>query len=189
MAAPAAQSRPMPELLLIRHCQSAGQAPDAPLTDVGRAQAEALATHLLSHPIDRIVSSPYLRARETIAPFAGRTRRAVDFDERLAERRLSPVPIENWREVARASFDDLDLRAPGGESGRETLARGWAAIEAVLARGDQLPALVTHGQLMSLVLHSIDPGFGYVGWEALSNPDVYLVESGAAGYRFKRVWE
>lgn len=153
----------MPRMLLIRHCESIGQAPEAPLTEHGRAQALALAAHLAQYPIDYVVSSPYVRACETSAPFAGRAQLAIHIDERLAERRLSPEPIDHWREVVRESFRDPDHRVPGGESGRETLVRGWAALEAALATGHRLPALVTHGQLMSLVLHAIDPRFGFSG--------------------------
>jgi 2,3-bisphosphoglycerate-dependent phosphoglycerate mutase len=153
----------------------------------GRSQALALADRLARHPIDRVVSSPYLRARETIAPFAERARLAVHTDERLAERRLSPESIAHWREVVRASFVDLDHRAPGGESGREALARGWAAIGDALAGRHRLAAVVSHGQLLSLVLHSIDPGFGYAGWQSLSTPDLHeLVEDGGR-FAFARI--
>jgi 2,3-bisphosphoglycerate-dependent phosphoglycerate mutase len=49
--------------------------------------------------------------------------------------------------------------------------------------------VVSHGQLLSLVLHSIDPSFGYASWASLSNPDVFLIEGSAAGaFRFERVW-
>jgi hypothetical protein len=37
------------------------------------------------------------------------------------------------------------------------------------------------------VLHSIDPGFGFRGWESLSNPDVYLLDGGRC-LRFERLW-
>jgi 2,3-bisphosphoglycerate-dependent phosphoglycerate mutase len=174
--------------LLIRHCQSSGQAPEAPLTDEGRAQALRLSAFLAEHPVDIVVSSPYLRARETIAPFAARASLRVQIDERLAERRISPEPILHWREIVRDSFEDLELRAPGGESARETLARGWAALEALRAHEGRLPAVVTHGNLMGLVLHSIDSTFGFSGWLGLSNPDVYRVEQRDGRYRFQRVW-
>ena len=114
----------------------------------------------------------------------------VELDERLAERRLSPAPIDGWREVVARSFREPGLRVPGGESGAETLARGWAAIRTVLEAPGPLPVIVSHGQLLSLVLHSIDPGFGYAGWEALSNPDVHLIEAASStGLAFQRVWK
>ncbi len=180
----------MSRLLLVRHCESSGQHAEAPLTSRGVEQAAALAATLAAFPIERIVSSPYVRARQTIAPFAVRAGLPVEVDARLEERRLSPRPIPDWKDVVRASFEDLEHRAPGGESGGETLRRGRAALEDALARGHALSALVGHGQHLSLLLHSIDGRFGYAGWESLSNPDLYWVESDARGVlRYARAWE
>ena len=175
------------ELLLVRHSEATGQEPEAPLTSEGYEQAEALAVLLRQEPIDRIVSSPFRRARETIAPFAERRGLVVHTDARLSERRLSERPIASWRDIVRSSFTDLEARAPGGESGRETLDRGWAAIEETLAAGHRLPLLVSHGQLLALVLHSLQPDFGYPGWESLRNPDVFRLSGPPGGrLRFER---
>src|SRR5688572_21382147 len=57
-------------LYLARHCQSSGQEPDAPLTALGRQQADQLGAWLLPRGIVRIVSSPYLRARQSVEPLA-----------------------------------------------------------------------------------------------------------------------
>jgi 2,3-bisphosphoglycerate-dependent phosphoglycerate mutase len=168
-------------VILIRHCESSGQHPEAPLTAAGRAQAVELAERLAELPIDRLVSSPYARAIGTVEPFARRANLPIEIDARLAERRLSPEPIAHWRDVVRLSFEEPDYGIPGGESGGETLARGRAAIEDVLDGGHRLPAVASHGQLLSLVLHSVDPTFGFSGWEALCNPDVYLLERGRDG--------
>jgi 2,3-bisphosphoglycerate-dependent phosphoglycerate mutase len=174
-------------LLLIRHCESAGQAPDALLTVDGQEQALKLADKLAAQPIDYVVSSPYLRARATIEPFASRARIPVRVDDRLAERLLSPEPIPHWRRVVELSFEDPHYRVAGGESGAETASRGWAAIHAVLAEGHRLPVVVSHGQLLSLILHSVDKCFGYAGWESLANPDMYLLEVARAGsFSFER---
>jgi 2,3-bisphosphoglycerate-dependent phosphoglycerate mutase len=173
--------------LLVRHCESQGPAPDAPLTARGDGQAEALAERLLAEPIDHVVSSPYLRARATIAPFAARTGLRVHIDERLAERRLSREPVADWREAVRRSFVDPDHRLPGGESAAEARSRGLAALSAVLSAGHRLPVVVSHGQLLSLVLHSLDPSFGYKGWQSLENPDVFLLEVDGARAVFSRL--
>ncbi len=67
--------------------------------------------------------------------------------------------------------------------------RGWAAIESVLQGGHRLPVVVSHGQLLSLVLHSIDRGFGFAGWQSLRNPDVHRFERKDDGnFEFIRLW-
>jgi len=177
------------QALLVRHCEAVGPAPDAPLTPQGCAQAVALAERLAAHPIDYVVSSPHLRADATIAPFAARAGLRVHVDERLAERRMSAEPIPNWREVVQRSFVDPDHRVPGGESSAEALSRGLAAVSAVLSAGFRLPAISSHGQLLSLVLHSIDPAFGYQGWQSLKFPDVFLLEVKGGRTAFSRLPE
>jgi 2,3-bisphosphoglycerate-dependent phosphoglycerate mutase len=82
----------MKRLYLIRHCSATGQAADAPLSREGQAQAERLADFLMSHEIERIVSSPFLRAQQTIEPLATRLKLEIRTDARLAERALSRVP-------------------------------------------------------------------------------------------------
>ena len=90
--------------------------------------------------------------------------------------------------MVRRSFGELDFAVLGGESGRQTLERGWAALEEVLAGGHKLPVIVSHGQLISLVLSRIEPSFGFDGWQSLTNPDVILVERGARrGLSFHRL--
>jgi 2,3-bisphosphoglycerate-dependent phosphoglycerate mutase len=178
----------MPELLLVRHCESSGPQPDAPLTDRGRDQASRLARFLAAYPVDALVTSPFRRARETIAPFARTSGLPLAVDPRLAERRMSAEPDDAWRDTLRRSFDDPDYRLPGAESARETLARGRAAIDDLLASAHRMPAAVSHGQLIGLVLHDLDPGFGFAGWTALSTPDVYLLETAGNRLRFARVW-
>ena len=162
-------------MFLVRHCEAAGQAPDAPLTAPGQAQAESLAGFLAELGVDAIFASEFLRARQTAWPLAQRLALPVVVDRRLNERRLSPQPIPNWRSVVRDSFQDPDLRAPGGESANDVLARASACLDQVLEYGYEAPVVVTHGNLLSLLLHSVDAAFGFEGWRSLTNPDVYRI--------------
>ena len=176
-------------LILVRHCLATGQDPDAPLADEGFRQAQELASFLGNEPVDLIVASAFTRARLSVEPLAADLGLSIRSDPRLNERTLSPGPISNWREVVRDSFDDWDLRTPGGESAREVLSRGWACLEDLFDAGRRLPLAVTHGNLLSLILHSIDPDFGYAGWESLTNPDVYVLRRAAdGGMAFERWW-
>ncbi|MDE0064896.1 MAG: histidine phosphatase family protein [Gammaproteobacteria bacterium] len=84
---------------------------------------------------------------------------ARDHNERI----LSVSPIENWPDVVRDSFENDAMRLPGGESGRKVLKRAWSALGDFLEAKSEMPLAVTHGNLMGLVLHSVDSTFGFDG--------------------------
>src|SRR5256886_7865709 len=113
-------------LFLVRHCESTGQEASAPLTAVGQAQTIPLADHLEPLGVGLLVSSPYTRVQQSVAPLAQRLALPVEIDTRLAERVLSAEPLAQWREAIRQIFADLDLAWPGGESSRTAMARGRA---------------------------------------------------------------
>jgi 2,3-bisphosphoglycerate-dependent phosphoglycerate mutase len=169
-------------LYLVRHCQSSGQAPDAPLTPLGHEQARRLASVLEQRGIARIVSSPYRRALQSIDPLARRLDLAVENDERLIERVLSPEPLDDWRKRLQAAWNDHDLALPGGESSRAATSRGLAALADVLAGERQPAVVVTHGNLLALLLHAFDDRPGFSTWEQLTNPDLFeVVHAPASG--------
>jgi 8-oxo-dGTP diphosphatase len=56
-----------------------------PLTKPGRRQADALAEMLAGHGVERILSSPYVRCRQTVEPLAERLRLPVDLSDALEE--------------------------------------------------------------------------------------------------------
>ena len=62
-----------------------GRPADPGLTEHGHAQARAVSRWLARESIDRIVSSPSRRARETAAPLANEIGLQPEVDERLAE--------------------------------------------------------------------------------------------------------
>ena len=169
-------------LYLVRHCSAAGQEPDAPLTDEGERQAEQLADRLADErgggAVVRILSSPYARAVGSIRPLSERLDVPLETDDRLRERLLCAAPLPDWREHLRASFEDADLCLEGGESSRTALARGLAALADARVDGGA-SVVVTHGNLLALLLCELDGRDGFHTWQALSNPDVYRVVDGA----------
>jgi 2,3-bisphosphoglycerate-dependent phosphoglycerate mutase len=165
----------MNTLYVVRHCKAEGQEADAPLTPEGVAQSNSLADSLATANIERIISSPYLRATQSIAPLARRLHLAVELDMRLVERVLCSGSRPDWQERLRASFSDLDLSLEGGESSREAMQRAVAVVTEIQRHSAQTTLLVTHGNLMALLLKHFDDSVGFAEWCALSNPDVYRV--------------
>ncbi|WP_199621325.1 histidine phosphatase family protein [Paenibacillus alkalitolerans] len=163
----------MKRIYLVRHCKAKGQEASAQLTEEGFIQAEELVDLFSNKQIDFIVSSPYERAVTTIRPLSKKLNLEIHIDDRLSERVLSSENVADWIDRLKESFADLDIKLPGGESSREAMNRGAAAINELLERKEASIVAVTHGNLMSLILKSFDDRFGFDDWKALSNPDVY----------------
>lgn len=76
---------------LVRHARAGRRqgwkGPDElrPLSKVGRRQSDALVAHFDDRPLERIVSSPYVRSRQTVEPLAAHRRLPVELSDALAE--------------------------------------------------------------------------------------------------------
>lgn len=136
-------------LLLVRHGQTAANASglllgrlDAPLSETGAAEADAVAGHVArTARVARVVTSPLLRARDTAGAIAAACGAMVVVDERLVEldygdwdgRPLAELPpdvVARWRA-------DPGFRPPGGEALRDVHARVEPFVREFLdAEGD-----------------------------------------------------
>jgi phosphohistidine phosphatase len=73
-------------LIVVRHAEAVPGDPDElrPLTAAGQGAARALGERLAGERIDLILTSPFLRARETAEAIARSSHAPVEVDERLA---------------------------------------------------------------------------------------------------------
>ncbi len=125
-----------------------------PLNRRGRAQAEALATHLQDTRFDAVYSSDLLRALQTAWTIVRHTGQAVRTDERLREwdlgvlAGLGRAQVERdqshaariWREYL------VDEPIPGGESLRWRFERVTEAVAEIAARHrGECVLVVSHG--------------------------------------------
>ena len=144
--------RIMKTIYIVRHCQAEGQEAGAPLTADGLAQADRLADLLADSQIERIISSPYVRAKDSVAPLARHLKLPVEFDERLVERVLCAESKTDWRQHLEASFRDLDFCLEGGESSRAAMRRIVSVVDEIRKHAAEITL-----------------------WQKLTNPDVYCV--------------
>lgn len=179
----------MKKIYLVRHCSAAGQHKDSPLTTEGMRQAQLLSFFLSDHnyPIDRIISSPYLRAIESVKPYAASKGLNIEVDDRLKERILSEEPVDDWIEVLERSFIDHDYRLHGGESANTAIRRANQVIEGVFNTEESHVMLVTHGNLLALLLKQYDEEFGFNQWKELRHPDIYTIDCKHDNYTIERL--
>ncbi|MCH7321516.1 histidine phosphatase family protein [Solibacillus sp. MA9] len=178
----------MTKFLLIRHCSAEGQEPEAALTEAGLEQAQQLADFLETYSIDRIISSPFTRTIQTITPFALKNNLHIEIDERLMERVLSSENLPDWYDKLQQTFKDKDVKFTGGESSNEAAHRILSLVHELNNKESETIALVTHGNLSSLLLNSFSPSFGFEQWKQLTNPDVYMIETDSNETQYNRIW-
>jgi broad specificity phosphatase PhoE len=155
-------------LLLVRHAETAWNRErryqgrtDTPLSDAGRAQAEAVARALAPAGLAAVYSSPLERARDTAAAIARPHALAVQMDEAFMEtafgrwegltldeaRALDPAFYEKWLDAPDA------VTPPGGEPLAELKARALGGLEALRGRHEEgTVCLVTHAMVARVLI-------------------------------------
>ena len=147
-------------LLLIRHGRTASNVtrlldtapPGAPLDDVGLSQARALADTLADEPIEAVYASDLIRSQQTAEPLA--LRHGLEVIVRAGVREIQAGEDEmsaDWVRYLTTIISwqsDIDARIPGGETGREVLARFDAVLGEARAKGHRTIAVVSHGAMI-----------------------------------------
>ncbi|EJQ43953.1 hypothetical protein IEQ_04740 [Bacillus cereus BAG6X1-2] len=180
----------MKKIIVIRHCSATGQERNAELTNIGKDQANNLATFLLENhlQIDHIISSPFVRAIDSIRPYALQANLSIQEDERLAERILSTVSMDDWLQKLEYTFTNIDIAFSGGESTKQATDRAISLIQEILKLDHDTTLLVTHGNLLTLILKHFDHTIGFDKWKTLTNPDIYEITLDEQSV-IKRLWE
>lgn len=184
---------PTLEIVLVRHAQAVpGGTPgwedaddERPLTEQGLRDADELAFELDPYHFNAAYSSPYTRSVQTVTPTAARRSMEVQLLDDLRERRLVTKPTDDWAELMVKAWADPNWAAPGAETGREAQRRGLRALDLLRARhalGGRL-LVGSHGNLISLILQSLEPGVGHDFHQAMPNPAVFHLEHDGIGWR------
>jgi 2,3-bisphosphoglycerate-dependent phosphoglycerate mutase len=175
-------------IFVVRHCKAEGQSAGARLTEEGCMQTKELADFFRDLEAERIISSPFLRAVQSIEAVAEQKELPIKEDSRLAERVLSSKPLPDWLDKLSATYDDIELTYEGGESSKEAMNRILKVVEEAAAGDAENIIIVTHGNIMSLLLHNYDKDFGFDQWKKLSNPDIFLLQLVGKEHHLERVW-
>ncbi len=176
-------------IYVIRHCEAQGQSSDASLTEHGFHQAEVLVEFFADKKIDRIIASPFLRAIQTIEPLSTMDNINIEIDERLSERILSTRDLPDWYEKLQATFIDMELKFDGGESSNEAMERIVNVVEGILQSDAEQTIIVSHGNIITLLLKNYNSDVDFQFWTQLSNPDVFQLKVNAHEMTLERIWE
>lgn len=163
-------------LYLLRHAKANGQHLEAELTNEGLEKARLIVTDLEKLEVNNVYSSPMKRAIDTVTPFANKNELPINIVEPLEERVLSDIEIEDWLSKLKLTFTSFEIKFNNGESSREAQERAINFIATLNPKENNL--VVSHGNLIALIIMHYDATFGFKDWQAMDNPDLYCIDEG-----------
>jgi 2,3-bisphosphoglycerate-dependent phosphoglycerate mutase len=178
-------------IFLVRHAQSL-PLPDQPepdwvLSAVGENQARGLAAILAGLGVRHAYTSPYVRCRQTLTPFAASAGIELLVHEGLRERRIAGRWLPDFRDVWRQSWADFSYALEGGESSWTCRARIAAALQEIAVRhAGETIAAASHGNAIGLFLHAVDASFGIEAASALRTPEIVKVVHAGGEFRWDK---
>lgn len=184
-------------LLLIRHGQTPSNvqhlldtaAPGADLNELGRTQAAAVPAALAGEVVGAIYASNLVRTQQTAQPLADALGLPVLVRDGLREVAAGDLEMRGDNEALHAYLDvifswplDPARRMPGGEDGREVLARFDEVVAEAFASGVPTVAMFSHGAVIRVYAaaraRGIDADFALHHW--LRNTGMVALEGDPA---------
>ncbi len=171
----------MKSIYLIRHGKSSleGTERERGLVEEGLHQAEQLVNILgqLVPKVEGLYSSPYRRAFLMLEPYASKNDLYIHHIENLREREISNMPVKNLNEERKKMWKDMDYKLPGGESGNTAQERAIKALNSILDKmRERAVAIVSHGNLIGIILKYYKPDFGFTEWRNMTMPDIFRLD-------------
>ena len=111
-------------LYLVRHAHAGdryqwdGDDVERPISPKGRRQTEAITEVLAAEPVTRVLTSPYVRCQQTVAPLADRLSVPLEVEEVLAEGTAGSIALG----LARDLRDEVAVLCSHGDVIPELLA-------------------------------------------------------------------
>lgn len=155
----------MTNVYFVRHAEADQQVKNdrsRPLTAKGLEDRALVAAYLDDKGVTLVVTSPYKRAFDTVAPFArGKGLGTVPVED-FKERRISSGWIDDFKEYSKRQWEDFDYSIEDGESLAHVQARNVGALMTLLKKypGETI-VIGGHGTAISTVINYFDKSFNY----------------------------
>lgn len=161
-------------IYVIRHCEAEGNRTgrfqghiDSDITEIGESQISCLAERFRDICVDRVFSSPLMRAKKTAKAVADIKNLPLEIENDLIE--ISGGEIENmtypdiyakWPYVeiswVKAPYD---FCAPGGESMKQVYERIWRAVKKIIQENEGKNIVISsHGAAIRCLLCRLTKG-------------------------------
>jgi 2,3-bisphosphoglycerate-dependent phosphoglycerate mutase len=139
-----------------------------PLTEKGKRDVELVNQFLEDKQIDIIISSPFIRAIDTVKVFSDKMNKEVQIVDEFRERKIDSCWIENFNEFSMRQWDDFDYKLKDGECLREVQNRNIASLKKVLIEYQNKNVVIgSHGTALSTIINYYDNTYGYIDFNEI----------------------
>jgi len=148
-----------------------------PLSYEGIEKSKELINTFREIKIDRIYSSPFKRAIQTIEPIAKDKNIKIEIIDDFRERKMSNEWIENYGEYSKKQWDDFSYKLADGESLNDVQKRNIKELEKILLENNGKTIIIgTHGTALSTIINYYDRTFLYNNFLEMMNITPYIMK-------------
>lgn len=166
------------KIYLVRHAE-VKYIPDdliRPLSEKGKKDVKKVTSFFNDKPITKIISSPYLRAIDTIKGVSLDKDIEIEKIHDCRERKVANEFIEDFDSFIKQQWEDFDFHLEGGESLNQVQKRGINVIFDLLERYEDEDIVIgTHGTWLSVLLNYFHKKYDFNFWKTLKMPDIFLL--------------
>ncbi|CEN92691.1 MAG: histidine phosphatase family protein [Paeniclostridium sp.] len=169
----------MNKIYFVRHAKPDFSVHDdltRPLTDKGIIDSKNICEFLKEKSINKIYSSPYKRAIDTIKELAQNFNIKIEVVDDFRERKISNIWIEDFNKFSKSQWENFEYELNDGESLNEVQSRNIKALHKILnENSNQNMVIGTHGTALSTIINYYDKTFDYLSFTKIKDIMPFIV--------------
>lgn len=169
----------MNKIYFVRHAKPDFSVHDdltRPLTDKGIIDSKNICEFLKKKSINKIYSSPYKRAIDTIKELAQNLNIKIEVVDDFRERKISNIWIEDFNKFSKSQWENFEYKLNDGESLNEVQSRNIKALHKILnENSNQNIVIGTHGTALSTIINYYDKTFDYLSFTKIKDVMPFIV--------------
>lgn len=169
----------MNKIYFVRHAKPDFSVHDdltRPLTDKGIIDSKNICEFLKEKSINKIYSSPYKRAIDTIKELSQNLNIKIEVVDDFRERKISNIWIEDFNKFSKSQWENFEYKLNDGESLNEVQSRNINALHKILnENSNQNIVIGTHGTALSTIINYYDKTFDYLSFTKIKDVMPFIV--------------
>lgn len=148
-----------------------------PLLQEALVDCEKVTEFLADKRIDKVYSSPFKRAVDTVKDFAYKYNHTIEIINDFRERKISNTWIDDFNSFSKKQWEDFSYKLKAGECLREVQTRSVRALTKILKNNKNSNIVIgTHGTALSTIINYYDNNYGLSDFDRIKRIIPFIVQ-------------